>query len=62
MKQKPQSQEQLMITVPAQIRDKLRTIAAQINFENPKKVTSASEVVRSILIEYFKDEIKLNER
>ncbi len=63
MKQKPQpQQEQLMITVPAQIRDKLRTIAAQINFENTKEVTSASQVVRSILCEYFKDEMQLGKQ
>ena len=62
MKKKPQPQEQLMVTVPAQIRDKLRTIAAQINFENTKEVTSASQVVRSILCEYFKDEMQLGKQ
>ena len=53
MKQKPQ--EQMMITIPKHIRDSVRIIAAKRNMENPDKVTSASEVVKEILINHFQN-------
>jgi hypothetical protein len=39
----------LMLSIPKIVRDKLRTMAAEQNFQNPDQVTSASTIAREIL-------------
>lgn len=39
----------LMISIPKQYKDILRTKAAKINVENPNAVTSAAQIAREIL-------------
>jgi hypothetical protein len=41
----------LMLSVPSQCRDKLRTMAAERNLQNPQRVTSASSIARELLLE-----------
>ncbi|ACL03012.1 hypothetical protein Dalk_1309 [Desulfatibacillum aliphaticivorans] len=45
-----EKQVPLMISVPVEIRTKLRTMAAQQNLENPDKVTSAAVIAREIIL------------
>jgi hypothetical protein len=40
----------LMLSVPIEIRDRLRKIAARQNLERPDQVTSAAQVAREIII------------
>lgn len=42
--------ESMMITVPIEVRNKLRIMAAQKNLENPNQVTSAAEIARELLV------------
>ena len=48
----------LMLSVPQDIRDELRRMAAQRNLENPDQVTSAAQIGRQILCDYFNDQKK----
>ena len=43
----------LMISLPKEIRDNLRKMAAQMNLENQNEVTSAAQIARKIIIENF---------
>ena len=40
----------LMLSVPEELRDELRRLAAKQNLEHPDKVTSAAEIARNLLI------------
>lgn len=39
----------LMLSVPQEIRDLLRVMAAKVNLENPGQVTSAAQIGREII-------------
>ena len=41
----------LMLSIPKNFRDKLRTMAAEQNLKNPDKVTSASTIAKEIICE-----------
>ena len=43
----------LMLTVPREIRDHLRVMAAKQNLQNPGKVTSAAQIGREIICQYL---------
>ena len=43
----------LMLSIPKSFRDKLRTMAAEQNLENPDQVTSASTIAKEIICEYI---------
>jgi hypothetical protein len=43
----------LTISINKEYRDRLRTIAAKQNFDNPNEVTSASTLAREIICEYL---------
>ena len=43
----------LMLSIPKSYRDKLRTMAAEQNLQNPDQVTSASTIAKEILCEYL---------
>jgi hypothetical protein len=43
----------LTISINKEYRDRLRTIAAKQNFDNPNEVTSASTMAREIICEYL---------
>lgn len=45
----------LMLSVPVEIRDQLRKIAAKQNLEHPDQVTSAAQVAREIIINHIND-------
>ena len=45
-----EKQVPLMISVPVEIRTRLRTMAAQRNLKHPEKVTSAAEIAREIIL------------
>ncbi len=45
----------LMLNIPKSFRDKLRTMAAEQNLENPDKVTSASTIAKEILCEHINE-------
>ncbi len=44
----------IMLTLPKEIRNKLREISAKENLKNPDKVTSAAQIGREIIINFFK--------
>ncbi len=44
----------IMLTIPKEIRNKLREISAKENLKNPDKVTSAAQIGREIIINFFK--------
>ena len=50
----------IMVYLPMEIRDDLRRMAAQINLDNPSKVTSAAQIAREIIMEHFKNIEKSN--
>ncbi len=50
----------IMLTVPKEIRDRLREMAAQENLKNPDKVTSAAEIGKKILISYLEKNLSNN--
>jgi hypothetical protein len=41
----------MMISLPKEYRDKLRTMAAEQNFNNPDQVTSAATIAKEIICE-----------
>ncbi len=41
----------MMISLPKEYRDKLRTMAAEQNFINPDQVTSAATIAKEIICE-----------
>ena len=43
----------LMLSIPKEYRDKLRTMAARENLDNPDKVTSASQIGREIICAFL---------
>jgi hypothetical protein len=43
----------LIISIKKEYRDRLRTMAARQNFDNPNEVTSASTLAREIICEYL---------
>jgi hypothetical protein len=43
----------LTISIKKEYRDRLRTMAAKQNFDNPNEVTSASTLAREIICEYL---------
>jgi hypothetical protein len=43
----------LTISIRKKYRDRLRTMAAKQNFDNPNEVTSASTMAREIICEYL---------
>ena len=54
----------LTITIPKNYRDRLRTMAAQQNLNDPDQLTSASTIAREIICKYidkidcFEDEVE----
>jgi len=63
MKDKRQvPQVPLMLSVPQEVRDLLRVMAAKINLENPGQVTSAAQIGREILINYLDEYGQQNNR
>ena len=51
----------LMITIPKECRDKLRTMAAKYNLKNLDKVTTASSLAKEIVCECL-DKLEDEER
>ena len=51
----------LMITIPKECRDKLRTMAAKNNLNNLDKVTTASSLAKEIVCKYL-DRLEGEER
>jgi hypothetical protein len=43
----------LMLSIPKECRDKLRTMAAKQNLENPDQVTSASTIAKEIVCNHL---------
>ena len=43
----------MMISLPKEYRDKLRTMAAEQNFSNPDQVTSAATIAKEIICEHL---------
>jgi hypothetical protein len=43
----------MMISLPKEYRDKLRTMAAEQNFNNPDQVTSAATIAKEIICEHL---------
>mgnify|MGYP001818163203 CR=1 FL=1 len=43
----------MMISLPKEYRDKLRTMAAEKNFKNPDQVTSAATIAKEIICEHL---------
>jgi hypothetical protein len=43
----------MMISLPKEFRDKLRTMAAEQNFKNPDQVTSAATIAKEIICEHL---------
>ena len=43
----------MMISLPKEYRDKLRTMAAEQNFINPDQVTSAATIAKEIICEHL---------
>ena len=43
----------ITISINKEYRDRLRTMAAEQNFDNPNEVTSASTLAREIICEYL---------
>jgi len=43
----------MMISLPKEFRDKLRTMAAEQNFANPDQVTSAATIAKEIICEHL---------
>jgi len=43
----------LMLSIPKSFRDKLRTMAAEQNLQNPDQVTSASTLAKEILCDHL---------
>jgi len=43
----------MMISLPKEYRDKLRTMAAEQNFVNPDQVTSAATIAKEIIVEHL---------
>lgn len=43
----------MMISLPKEYRDKLRTMAAEQNFVNPDQVTSAATIAKKIICEHL---------
>jgi len=43
----------MMISLPKEYRDKLRTLAAEQNFRNPDQVTSAATIAKQIICEHL---------
>ena len=41
----------LMLSIPEEVRDRLRIMAAQKNLKNPSRVTSASTIAKKIVCE-----------
>ena len=50
----------ITISINKKYRDRLRTMAARQNFDNPNEVTSASTLAREIICEYL-DKLMLEE-
>jgi len=51
----------LMLSVPQDVRDELRKMAAQQNLKNPDKVTSAAQIGREIICDFFNNQKKCRE-
>jgi hypothetical protein len=49
----------LMLSVPIEIRDRLRKIAARQNLERPDQVTSAAQVARELICQFI-DKLEAN--
>ena len=47
-------QVSLMISMPKKYRDRLRTMAAKHNLEDPSQVTSAAQIARDIICDFLK--------
>ena len=43
----------MMISLPKEVRDKLRVMAAEQNFKNPDQVTSAATITKEIICKYL---------
>ena len=43
----------LMLSIPEEIRDRLRIMAAEKNLKNPSRVTSASTIAKEIVCEFL---------
>jgi hypothetical protein len=43
----------MMISLPKEYRDKLRTMAAEQNFNNPDQVTSAATIAKEIICDHL---------
>ena len=51
----------MMISLPKEYRDKLRTMAAEKNFNNPDQVTSAATIAKEIICEHLSIDRETNE-
>ena len=45
----------MMISLPKEYRDKLRTMAAEQNFKNPDQVTSGATIAKEIICDHLKN-------
>ena len=52
----------MMISLPKEFRDKLRTMAAKQNLMNPDQVTSAATIAKEIICEYLSIDLKSKEK
>ena len=43
----------LMVSVPTEVRDELRRIAARQNLENPERVVSGAEIAREVICKHY---------
>ena len=43
----------MMISLPKEYRNRLRTMAAEQNFKNPDKVTSAATIAKKIICDHL---------
>ena len=43
----------MMISLPKELRDKLRTMAAEQNLKNPDQVTSAATIAKEIICKHL---------
>lgn len=49
-------QTQMMISIPTEIKMRLRRLAAERNLQNPERVTSAATLARELLLKSMENE------
>ena len=50
---KKQRMVQLLTSLPEEVRDRFRKMAAKINMENPDKVVTAAQIAREMILEHL---------